>query len=605
MRGRRRLAAQSKSESLVVSQRLQNLKGDYVRQTNFQPTQELAALHDSLHGYTESFGLLLQPHLEKTVAHYLQTMQIRDPLQKELMQKNPRDTPLTVPKHASYQTCIGLVESIRTDTYHSIFGHVKYIGQAVEYYSYDEAGTEVRQTSRRRLVFVPSSWLAYLGIPNAFDLCVNEELGTRWKATLELPRLVPDDAQIFQYCKTGNVHQIQSLFSERAASVSDVNSQGQTPLHIAAQHHRVQVCQLLIKENANVEACDWTDKQKSPFCKGCKYSCSGPAQLDTLRVLIGGGFDLHGAQDIEEIFTEAHFSSVFHPQLVGGPGKDTEHLPSWIQRQMVSSLPSPDYLHINFWYYQAVLWLMYSVSSFFPSADHPLANARLCDLGDLAICISSHLASVVAFAILDLNLTSIEPALQSFVKFYGYVFTRLGTLNEVLKYAQETHRDSIYPSPTRAAMNTKRNFALWVTVLQELEIDLNDFAVAEARLLTDGWTSETLLEMLQGNYGNVRDLTSKDFNRFDCRQCNRTLKFRTEEHDPSWEIHINRIKSKQDVDAPYDEVELDLVRRGDRYEQAFLERDMCYGCFTQMECGEWEENHKAEESIPGLLDIEI
>ena len=79
----------------------------------------------------------------------------------------------------------------------------------------------------------PAVWLLRLGIHHGLRLKRLLSSTQGWKSTLEIVRLVPNDALIFEYCKIGDESAIKKLLSKGHASVRDTDSEGFTPLHVS------------------------------------------------------------------------------------------------------------------------------------------------------------------------------------------------------------------------------------------------------------------------------------------------------------------------------------------------------------------------------------
>lgn len=78
----------------------------------------------------------------------------------------------------------------------------------------------------------PALWILRLGFTQGFRFTQSKSI-QGWKYHLDTYRAVPDDAEIFGYCRSGDVDQVRKLLSEGRASVWDTNSQGDTPLHVS------------------------------------------------------------------------------------------------------------------------------------------------------------------------------------------------------------------------------------------------------------------------------------------------------------------------------------------------------------------------------------
>lgn len=94
-------------------------------------------------------------------------------------------------------------------------------------YDQDQQETETTYT------LYPASWLIRFGLHYGLRLRSLLSSTNPWKTTLEPIRPVPDDALIFDLCRTGNVAAVQQLLSRGEASIRDVDSQGYTPLHVS------------------------------------------------------------------------------------------------------------------------------------------------------------------------------------------------------------------------------------------------------------------------------------------------------------------------------------------------------------------------------------
>ncbi len=114
---------------------------------------------------------------------------------------------------------------------------------------------------------VPSAWLVKFGMAYAihvqvarsshagwnhvlksFNVCLLLELSHSPTVLLESAdktQLAPDAALIFDFCQSGNIDGVRTLFSKGLASVRDVNSEGATPLHVSRVSFILQLVSLL------------------------------------------------------------------------------------------------------------------------------------------------------------------------------------------------------------------------------------------------------------------------------------------------------------------------------------------------------------------------
>ena len=80
---------------------------------------------------------------------------------------------------------------------------------------------------------MPAGWLLKLGFKCAYNFSIHDSSTQGWQFSIKPINLVPDDAPLFQYCEQGNIEKIRDLMSRNLASVRDVDSEGQTALHVS------------------------------------------------------------------------------------------------------------------------------------------------------------------------------------------------------------------------------------------------------------------------------------------------------------------------------------------------------------------------------------
>ena len=79
------------------------------------------------------------------------------------------------------------------------------------------------------LTLHPTEWLLWLGM----KIGLEGTFSKGWKTTLRPFCVVPDNALIFDFCKTGNIDGIRNLLVRGDASIWDRDSYGETPLHVS------------------------------------------------------------------------------------------------------------------------------------------------------------------------------------------------------------------------------------------------------------------------------------------------------------------------------------------------------------------------------------
>lgn len=78
----------------------------------------------------------------------------------------------------------------------------------------------------------PAQWLLHLGLNCGLSLISSNSM-KGWKCTLETYRAVPDNSEIFQCCRYGNLDRVKILLSTGKASFRDTDALGWTPLHVS------------------------------------------------------------------------------------------------------------------------------------------------------------------------------------------------------------------------------------------------------------------------------------------------------------------------------------------------------------------------------------
>ena len=102
----------------------------------------------------------------------------------------------------------------------------KTAGDPASDYQYDYCETESSYT------LSPAGWLIGAGVRRGLRLKWLSSPMHGWKNTIETFRRVPEDALIFDFCRSGNLPAVQKLLSCGYASVRDTDSLGFTPLHV-------------------------------------------------------------------------------------------------------------------------------------------------------------------------------------------------------------------------------------------------------------------------------------------------------------------------------------------------------------------------------------
>lgn len=80
--------------------------------------------------------------------------------------------------------------------------------------------------------FIPASWLFKAAFAASFLRYANQNGESSISTNISYYALVPHDAKIMEFSRSGNVDGIRQLFSQRLATPRDRDDNGRTPLHV-------------------------------------------------------------------------------------------------------------------------------------------------------------------------------------------------------------------------------------------------------------------------------------------------------------------------------------------------------------------------------------
>lgn len=80
--------------------------------------------------------------------------------------------------------------------------------------------------------FIPASWLFKTAFAASFLKYANRNGESSISTNLSYYAVVPHDAKVMEFSRTGNVDGIRQLFSQRLATPRDRDGHGRTPLHV-------------------------------------------------------------------------------------------------------------------------------------------------------------------------------------------------------------------------------------------------------------------------------------------------------------------------------------------------------------------------------------
>jgi len=130
------------------------------------------------------------------------------------------------------------LQKIRSNTVHyfvveGIFGSLNIRSTTRELGLHEDIeDEEVEYSVETSFTLHPSRWLQICGIGYGIQVAFSKSLkGLEFK--MKTYNAVPDDAEIFELCKQGDVDGVKALFDQRCASPWDTNSKGFTPLFVS------------------------------------------------------------------------------------------------------------------------------------------------------------------------------------------------------------------------------------------------------------------------------------------------------------------------------------------------------------------------------------
>ena len=151
-------------------------------------------------------------------------------------------------------------------------------------------------------------------------------------------------------------------------------------------------------------------------------------------------------------------------------------------------------------------------------------------------------------------------------------------------------------TPTRQAMSRSQSLRNFVTLLRDLNIDLGLFAASEAPMIDDGWTSETMYNLLIDEY--TCDYRAGEV---ECRYCEAGPHHLTSRWEPMWYQRSERLKAGLRPDGPFTFDEIGQQKEWQKYVTIFYDKQMCLLCQIRFQ----KLGDPSIESHPGLLDIHI
>ena len=128
----------------------------------------------------------------------------------------------------------------RVSSFRMAFGCV-WVRTTTIYHSDHIAGTRGKSQSVTSFVFYPTKWAQRLGVRNGLEAIV--AAGSKswlFNCRVTLTRAVPEDALIFDLCRTGQTRAVETILSKGVGSVVDTSPKGWKPLHVSIFKRSIQ-----------------------------------------------------------------------------------------------------------------------------------------------------------------------------------------------------------------------------------------------------------------------------------------------------------------------------------------------------------------------------
>ena len=154
-----------------------------------------------------------------------------------------------------------------------------------------------------------------------------------------------------------------------------------------------------------------------------------------------------------------------------------------------------------------------------------------------------------------------------------------------LSYTERPYSFRRLLTPTRIAMRYRSGLRNWVTLLKELNVNLEELAHQESTLIDDGWNADSLLVLFTDDYRCEEIRLSPGCR---CQCCSLPLEDPRNASEPLWGQWKKRIKKRLDPNGPFNEEELEIQARWQRYVRLVYEKHMCYHC--------WEEHERSRDN---------
>ncbi|KAI9747940.1 MAG: hypothetical protein M4579_007352 [Chaenotheca gracillima] len=206
---------------------------------------------------------------------------------------------LIIQRHALRKTYQKSIASQQWGHYAAFLANVHHLSRTVDYqhvkdpdHPEDVVPDPYQETESLFAIFSPS-WLSKAGI-----IISSRWSGQGWIPSIQIrPVSVrPIDALVFEFAASGNAAALQSLIRRGEASVSDVDEEGWTPLHFAANTMQLATCKLLAQTPGSKAMLNAYDTTPIHVLRFLPPGSDTSETLELVRVLV----DVAGCDPFQE-----------------------------------------------------------------------------------------------------------------------------------------------------------------------------------------------------------------------------------------------------------------------------------------------------------------
>ncbi|KAI9853313.1 MAG: hypothetical protein M1824_001343 [Vezdaea acicularis] len=206
----------------------------------------------------------------------------------------PQRTPLF--KKTTVESHSGFYEAyIARIYYQTRLVHIEATEQDEDKDPYDKGNRNSRQEVEKRFMVFPK-FPRFLSKMFSFSFTRSQTYGWLSGINISPQNFRDEDALIFEFCSKGNIDGIMTLFSRGEATPHDVDPDGWTPMHYAAQTRNPKLCKFLAIQGASGNALDLSNcnpiqmsMKQNPYKRVPPQFVKRTSLLETVRVLVEYG----------------------------------------------------------------------------------------------------------------------------------------------------------------------------------------------------------------------------------------------------------------------------------------------------------------------------